>query len=394
MKNYVAWAVLSLASKGALAHGGGLNSEGCHNERATGGYHCHRSPSYALPEPQSCPSPTQRIAIHEEKDLAIVTHLFGSGNVPRFIGAEKVDFILREVLDAQFELARRLDEKTTQANQERDSLLKENFALKERVRDLRQRLQAPGAAQQARASARRQKTEGVATSFKGCTHFFAAGSPPVVPQAPLLRELCYDSFAILHSGHTKTPVFAAERLNRTLVADADEKRTNRFFSDARLPSAERATLDDYKGSGYARGHMAPAGDMPTAQAMAQSFSLANMVPQNQKQNSGPWSQIEKATRQYASRAQGDVYIITGPAFASNPPTIGTNKVAVPSHLFKLVYDAETKKAWAHWQTNADDARADKPISYEELTKRIGMELLPGAEVDSADSHTKQTASLP
>lgn len=25
-----------------LAHGGGLNSEGCHRETATGGYHCHR----------------------------------------------------------------------------------------------------------------------------------------------------------------------------------------------------------------------------------------------------------------------------------------------------------------------------------------------------------------
>ena len=24
-----------------LAHGGGLNSDGCHNETATGGYHCH-----------------------------------------------------------------------------------------------------------------------------------------------------------------------------------------------------------------------------------------------------------------------------------------------------------------------------------------------------------------
>ena len=146
MKNYVAWAVLSLASKGVWAHGGGLNSEGCHNERATGGYHCHRSPSYALPDPQSCPSPIRRIPIHEEKDLVIVTHLFGSGNVPRFIGAEKVEIILREVLDAKFELARRLDEKTAQANQERDSLLKESFALKERVRDLRQQLEISRAA--------------------------------------------------------------------------------------------------------------------------------------------------------------------------------------------------------------------------------------------------------
>ena len=27
----------------SLAHGGGLNSQGCHNEKATGGHHCHRS---------------------------------------------------------------------------------------------------------------------------------------------------------------------------------------------------------------------------------------------------------------------------------------------------------------------------------------------------------------
>jgi hypothetical protein len=30
-----------------LAHGGGLNAEGCHNNRKTGDYHCHRAPSSA-----------------------------------------------------------------------------------------------------------------------------------------------------------------------------------------------------------------------------------------------------------------------------------------------------------------------------------------------------------
>ncbi len=29
----------------ALAHGGGLNAEGCHNDRKNGGYHCHRAAS-------------------------------------------------------------------------------------------------------------------------------------------------------------------------------------------------------------------------------------------------------------------------------------------------------------------------------------------------------------
>ena len=216
------------------------------------------------------------------------------------------------------------------------------------------------------------------TGFSGCRQFFANGVTPKVAKAPLQRELCFDAFAVLHSGQTKTPVFVAQRLSRQSTQDAQgEKRTNRFFADARLPRAERAELSDYKGSGYARGHMAPAGDMPNATAMAQSFSLANMVPQNQKQNSGAWSKIEQDTRRYVMRAKGDVFVITGPVFGPGSPSIGANQVRVPTHVFKLVYDAKTQKAWAHWQANAEDARASQPISYKELSARIGMELLPG-----------------
>lgn len=34
----------------ALAHGGGLNAEGCHNDRRSGGYHCHRAQRRILPD--------------------------------------------------------------------------------------------------------------------------------------------------------------------------------------------------------------------------------------------------------------------------------------------------------------------------------------------------------
>lgn len=46
-----------------------------------------------------------------------------------------------------------------------------------------------------------------------------------------LRALCYDAFAVLHSGVSKTPFFVAERLNRVHLLDAsDEKRTNIDFA--------------------------------------------------------------------------------------------------------------------------------------------------------------------
>lgn len=216
-----------------------------------------------------------------------------------------------------------------------------------------------------------------APGFDACPQFFAQGLPPAVRPVPGLRELCFDAFAVLHSGRTRTPVFVAERLNRAVVADAHEKRTNRFYADARLPRAERAELEDYAGSGYARGHMAPAGDMPTPRAMAQSFSLANMVPQNGSHNSGPWARIERDTRHYAERAQGNVYIITGPVFAVRPDTIGQDRVQVPSALFKLVYDERTGRAWAFWNENREGRQDMRPISYQELTRRTGIQFLPG-----------------
>ena len=218
-----------------------------------------------------------------------------------------------------------------------------------------------------------------AGDFDACRDEFANGRPPLVPHAEKLapRALCFDEFAVLHSGRSHTPVYVAERLNGKLLHDARyNQRTNRFFADARLPRSERAELGDYRGSGFDRGHMAPAGDMATEEAMAQCFSLANMVPQYPVNNRHAWASIEKATRHYVMRAAGDVYVITGPVFDKTPATIGADHVWVPQHLFKLVYDPSRHRAWAHWLDNTNEARAGKPISYEELVKRTGIEFLP------------------
>ena len=222
---------------------------------------------------------------------------------------------------------------------------------------------------------------GHALQFAQCPEFFPARRAPSLQIQANERELCFSNFAVLHNGATKTPVFVAERLNRQALLEGEGlKRTNKFYADARLPRSERAELDDYKHSGYSRGHMAPAGDMSSAEGMAQSFSLANMVPQNQVHNSGAWSQAEQATRKYALRAKGDVYVFTGPIFAPNAPTIGAGKVAVPEYLFKLVYDASTSKSWVYWQANSAETRMGPPISYDEFTRRTGMPLLAGLPV--------------
>lgn len=219
-----------------------------------------------------------------------------------------------------------------------------------------------------------------APGFAGCPGFFPGGHAPRLPADAAgwkTRELCYDSFAVLHSGATRTPVYSVERLTRAQIQDAkDEERTNVFFADARLPKAERAELSDYVGSGFDRGHMSPAGDQPNAQSMAQSFSLANMIPQAPKNNQKTWRNVESSTRKYVQRAQGNVFVFTGPAFTENAGVL-KGRVVVPSHLYKLVYDEAANRAWAYWLPNTDDARMGPPIDYAEFTRRLGFEMLPG-----------------
>ena len=219
-----------------------------------------------------------------------------------------------------------------------------------------------------------------AAQFSDCRQFFAAQQIPVIADEATLstRALCFSAFAVLHSGKSHTPLYVAEKLSRaSVLAAKNNQRTDHFYADARLPQAERAELADYQGSGYDRGHMAPAGDMPDAQAMAQSFSLANMVPQAPQNNRQTWAAIEKATRKYVLRARGDVYVLSGPVFDPLPQHIGAGQVWVPHYLFKLVYDAEQHKAWAYWVENRDGAQAGAPISYQELVKRSGTRFLPG-----------------
>ena len=225
--------------------------------------------------------------------------------------------------------------------------------------------------------------------FESCSQFFAQGVKPRVLQPAFVpsqqRELCFDAFAVLHSGQSKTPVFTVEKLNRAHLEQARGlQRRDRFYEEARLPSAERGQLADYKkvdglNRRYDRGHQAPAADMPTEQAMAQSFSLANMVPQAPLNNRKAWADIEKSTRKYVMRAAGDVYVFTGPSFLGAPgaPVDRVGEVWIPRSLYKLVYDASTNRAWAYWMQNEDEAKISKPISYPELVRRTGIEFLPG-----------------
>lgn len=208
-----------------------------------------------------------------------------------------------------------------------------------------------------------------------CPKFYLDEEAPNIVNEKLAaktKELCFKAFGVMHSGISKTPLWSAEYLTASAI-DADVPRKDKFHEETLLPQGERAELKDYAKSGYDRGHMAPSADMPTESAQSESFSLANMVPQDHNHNTGIWSSIESATR-YLAKKEGALYIITGPIYKGTLKSIG-NGVLVPTYIYKIIYSPKQQKAAVYF-TNNEPGKAYQIISVKELELLSGINFFP------------------
>ncbi len=154
-----------------------------------------------------------------------------------------------------------------------------------------------------------------------------------------------DEIVVSHTGYTlsyceeyEVPYWVAYSLTKEEVSTQVAARDDNFREDPSVPTGS-ATLQDYKKSGYDRGHMAPAADFRWSEdAMNDTFYLSNMCPQKHAFNAGIWSDLESAVRSIAY-ADEEIYVVTGPVLTDGPyETIGENKVAVPKYYYKVILD--------------------------------------------------------
>ena len=211
-----------------------------------------------------------------------------------------------------------------------------------------------------------------------CASHFEAGQAPVITNPNLAKKttmLCFEGYAVTHSGISRTPIWSAEHLTAQRIEEARQlKRVNRFHAEEQLPPGDRAELTDYSRSGFDRGHMAPNGDMPTENAQYESFSLANIIPQSPKNNQILWEGIEQATRNLVREGK-DIYVVTGPIFEGSNLERLNGRVLVPTFVFKAIYDPARKQAAAYVTPNAPGMEY-QTLSIAELEKRININVFP------------------
>lgn len=135
--------------------------------------------------------------------------------------------------------------------------------------------------------------------------------------------------------------WVAYEMKKAYLTYEDRKRP--YFIEDPLVRTKSADWKNYRGSGFDRGHLCPAGDMRFSEsAYNQTFYTSNISPQENAFNGGIWNRLEQKVR-YWSKAYGSVFVVTGGVLEDGLVEIGEEDVAVPKYFYKIVAKGDIEK---------------------------------------------------
>ncbi len=168
-----------------------------------------------------------------------------------------------------------------------------------------------------------------------------AGSTP----APAFREawlpagangerIRHDHYLLEYAESYEQAAWVAYVLDPAHLTDDDRDRP--YFVEDPEVSTYSADWRNYRGSGYDRGHLCPAGDRRySLAAYNQTFYTSNISPQNREFNAGAWNELEMQVRRWCRR-YGRLYILTAGVLEPGLSRIGEEGGAVPRSFYKIV----------------------------------------------------------
>lgn len=188
-------------------------------------------------------------------------------------------------------------------------------------------------------------------------------------------------YSVSYNRDWKIPNWVAWELNREKLIER-ESRSNKFLPDPDLTVREAVTTDDYKHSGWDRGHMCPAGDNRWHwKAMQESFYITNICPQNNNLNRGDWKELEEDCRKWAEK-EGKIYIVCGPIlYNMKHEVIGKeHKIIVPEAFFKVILCTTSQPAKAIgfiYKNTSGNRPLDAYVnSVDEVERITGIDFFP------------------
>lgn len=175
---------------------------------------------------------------------------------------------------------------------------------------------------------------------------FPFGFPNSPANATNEDKLVQNEWVIWYDADLRQPLWVAYEFTRSEAKRKRYPRLDCFRRDPRLPDDEASFCEDYKSSGFDRGHLLPANDAKRSKAMMDnSFLLSNMAPQLGNFNQKIWMRLETHVNKWAEGT--GVNVITGAIFDRDDDKIrdsDTQAVRIPprkrvakaTHFYKII----------------------------------------------------------
>ena len=191
---------------------------------------------------------------------------------------------------------------------------------------------------------------------------------PVMEKDLPSQILEYTGHTLSYNNETRLPNWVAYELTAT-EAEGDNPRKDKFARDPQAAGAQ-GSKEDYRNSGWDRGHMAPAGDMKwDTKAMDETYYFTNICPQNHQLNNGDWKELEEKCREWAVK-YGSIHIVCGPIITENTHgRLGENQIVIPDKFYKVLLIQKNGKYHGAGFLFTNYPKRDSKISTKPATNR-------------------------
>lgn len=180
------------------------------------------------------------------------------------------------------------------------------------------------------------------------SNYQASGESPVyggIPREDSSRNRRYlqilrnRGYWVGYDEKLRNPAWVAYRLFDVAEEVSIPQRPGSFYPDDR--TIARVRSEDYTGSGFDRGHLAPNFAIARCygrEAQEETFLMSNIVPQRHALNAGPWKQLEsREAINYPARFR-EIWVITGPVFRNKRQRTLPSGIPIPDAFYKIYLD--------------------------------------------------------
>jgi endonuclease G len=225
--------------------------------------------------------------------------------------------------------------------------------------------------------------------------------------APTSIITSHGAFKSAYDKRLRNPAWSCIRLpssrknNQSSALEEDaqkaERSLSKFKPDPNIPAPFRTRPEDYKASGFDRGHLVAAADVlgSSQEDMDKTFYMSNISPQvGAGMNRGFWQMLERFVRRLTYKYD-DVFVCSGPLFLPELDeatstwrvkyqVIGPkHDIAVPTHFFKCVHAKSNERSSQSCFVipnrpidHQSESLSEFEVPVREVERLAGFELFP------------------